>query len=103
MHSLRLDIDNSVYSQFLSFVKQFKQSEVSIIKDKKSAAIKFKSNLKEKIELLRVSPFMCEKSKYINNDNYRDLIFKGYTTIYKIEENQIKVLEIFKWEDRPFI
>ncbi|OHD98023.1 MAG: hypothetical protein A3E21_02355 [Sulfurimonas sp. RIFCSPHIGHO2_12_FULL_36_9] len=34
MHSLRLDIDNSVYSQFLSFVKQFKQSEVSIIEDK---------------------------------------------------------------------
>lgn len=34
MHSLRLDIDNSVYSQFLSFVKQFKQSEVSIVEDK---------------------------------------------------------------------
>ena len=34
MHSLRLDIDNSVYSQFLSFVKQFKKDEVSIIEDK---------------------------------------------------------------------
>jgi len=86
-----------------SFSKSLLNILAFISKDKKSAAIKFKSNLKEKIELLRVSPFMCEKSKYINNDNYRDLIFKGYTTIYKIEENQIKVLEIFKWEDRPFI
>ena len=34
MHSLRLDIDNSVYSQFLSFVKQFKKDEVSIVEDK---------------------------------------------------------------------
>ncbi len=33
MHSLRLDIDNSVYSQFLSFVKQFKKDEVSIVED----------------------------------------------------------------------
>lgn len=34
MHSLRLDIDNSVYSQFLSFVEQFKKDEVSIVEDK---------------------------------------------------------------------
>ena len=85
-----------------SFSKSLLNILAFISKDKKSAAIKFKGILKEKIELLRLSPFMCEKSKYINNDNYRDLIFKGYTTIYKIEENKIKVLEIFKWEDRPF-
>jgi hypothetical protein len=34
MHSLRLDIDNSVYSQVLSFVKQFKKNEVNIVEDK---------------------------------------------------------------------
>lgn len=34
MHSLRLDVDNSVYSQFLSFVKQFKQDEVNIVEDR---------------------------------------------------------------------
>ena len=34
MHSLKLDIDNSVYSQFLSFVKQFKKDEVNIIEDR---------------------------------------------------------------------
>jgi len=34
MHSLRLDIDNSVYTQFLSFVQQFKKDEVNIIEDK---------------------------------------------------------------------
>ena len=73
-----------------------------ISKDKKSSAIKFKNDLKEKIELLKISPSMC-RSKYINDERYRDLIFKGYTTIYKIEENQIKVLDIFKWIDKPQI
>ena len=87
------------------YEESFSKSLLSILtfisKDKKSSAIKFKNNLKEKTELLKLSPLMCRKSKYINNKNYRDLIFKGYTTIYKIEEEQIKVLDIFKWEDRP--
>jgi len=43
---------------------------------------------------------MCRKSKYIDDTNCRDLIFKGYTTIYKIQEDQIKVLDIFKWENK---
>ena len=84
-----------------SFSKSLFQIITFISKDKKSSAVKFKNNLKEKIELLKLSPFMCRKSKYINNENYRDLIFKGYTTIYKIEEKQIKILDIFKWEDKP--
>jgi plasmid stabilization system protein ParE len=83
-----------------SFSKSLLNILIFISKDKKSSAIKFKNNLKEKIELLKLSPFMSRKSKYINDENYRDLIFKGYTTIYKIEENQIKILDIFKWEDR---
>jgi len=84
-----------------SFSKSLFQIITFISKDKKSSAVKFKNNLKEKIELLKLSPFICRKSKYINNENYRDLIFKGYTTIYKIEEKQIKILDIFKWEDKP--
>lgn len=86
------------------YEERFSKSLLNILsfisKDKKSSAIKFKNNLKEKIELLRLSPFMCRKSKYIDDKNYRDLIFKGYTTIYKVEKEQIKVLDIFKWEDR---
>lgn len=86
-----------------SFSKSLLNIITFISKDKKSSAIKFKNDLKEKIELLKISPSMCRKSKYINNERYRDLIFKGYTTIYKIEENQIKVLDIFKWIDKPQI
>ena len=43
---------------------------------------------------------MCRASIYFEDSRYRDLIFKGYTVIYKVEENEIKILDIFKWQDR---
>jgi len=43
---------------------------------------------------------MCRKSLYFEDDSYRDLIFKGYTIIYKVEDDMIKVLDIFKWQER---
>ncbi len=72
----------------------------TIAKDKKSASKKFNNDLKDKIKLLLESPFMCRPSIYFEDKKYRDLIFKGYTIIYKVEENEIKVLDIFKWQDR---
>ena len=71
-----------------------------IAKDKKSASKKFNKDLKEKIKLLLKSPFMCRPSIYFEDKKYRDLIFKGYTVIYKVEDDEIKVLDIFKWQDR---
>jgi plasmid stabilization system protein ParE len=68
-----------------------------ISKDKKSAAIKLKQDLKLKIDLLSDSPFMCRASIYFKDERYRDLIFKGYTVVYKVEDEQIKILDIFKY------
>ena len=72
----------------------------TIAKDKISASRKFYKDLREKINLLLESPFMCRPSIYFEDKKYRDLIFKGYTIIYKVEESKIKVLDIFKWQDR---
>ena len=71
-----------------------------IAKDKKLASKKFNKDLKEKIKLLLQSPLMCRPSIYFEDKKYRDLIFKGYTIIYKVEDDEIKVLDIFKWQDR---
>lgn len=69
-----------------------------IAKDKKTAALNFKKDLKQKIELLKNSPYMCNQSIYFDEHDYRDLTFKGYTIIYKVENKFIKVLDIFKWQ-----
>ena len=71
-----------------------------IAKDKKSAAIKFEKELRDKFTNLKKYPFMYRKSVYIDDDSYRDLIHYGYTIIYKVEEKRILILEIFKWQDR---
>jgi len=84
------------------FEKSFSYSLLNIIryiaKDKKSAAINFKKELQNKISLLKKSPFMCPPSHYFENQDYRDLTFKGYTIIYKIEDDFIKILDVFKWQ-----
>lgn len=84
----------------ISFSEPLLQILTTIAKDKKSASKKFNKDLKETIKLLLESPFMCRPSLYFENTKYRDLIFKGYTIIYKVEDDEIKILDIFKWQDR---
>ncbi|MGE4455432.1 MAG: type II toxin-antitoxin system RelE/ParE family toxin [Arcobacteraceae bacterium] len=83
---------------------KFKKQLVSIIdyiaKDKKTAAQNFKSELQLKVTQLATFPKKCRKSYYADNENIRDLIFKGYTVVYEISENTIYVLDIFKWQDK---
>ena len=84
----------------ISFSEPLFKILTTIAKDKKSASIKFNKDLRDKINLLQESPLMCRASIYFEDDKYRDLIFKGYTIIYKVEDNKIKVLDIFKWQDK---
>ena len=71
-----------------------------IAEDKVSASHMFKKELKKKFELVVDNPKMYRASMYHENESYRDMVFMGYTAIYKIEDDRIKVLDIFKWVDR---
>ena len=86
------------------YEKQFRSAlkdiSTHIAKDKLSASYSFKKELKKRFELVAQNPKMCRASEYYESDNYRDLIFMGYTAIYKIEDDVIKVLDIFKWVER---
>ncbi len=88
------------------YESNFKYALIDILhfisKDKISASKNFKTELKNKIKFLKTNPTMYRASIYIKIENYRDLVFKGYTVIYKIDykTNCIKVLDIFKWMDK---
>ncbi len=71
-----------------------------IAKDKKSAALKFEKELEIKIQGVVNFPLKHRKSYYFNDESYRDLIYQGYIIIYKIQNDAILMLEIFKWQDR---
>ena len=83
----------------MQFKKSLREISLYIAKDKPTASENFNKDLKVKIEEMAENPRMYRASYYFDNENYRDLTFKGYTTIYKIdsEKDVISILDIFKW------
>ena len=47
-------------------------------------------------------PYKCRKSIYFTKENIRDLIFKGYTIVYKIDELKdiITIVGIKKYQKK---
>jgi plasmid stabilization system protein ParE len=62
-------------------------------------ARRFKSELIDKIKKLPHMPYKYRKSIYFDNEDIRDMIFKGYITVYKINQNQIVIVGISKYKD----
>ena len=83
---------------------RFLRELVSILRlireDKVSASVQFEKQLNKKIKNLLDFPYQYRASYYFDDKVYRDLIHQGYTVIYKVEEERIIILEIFKWQNR---
>lgn len=71
-----------------------------IAKDKISAARNFEHDLNAKLKNLPNAPHAYRMSNYFSDERYRDLTYKGYTVIYKITDEAIQVLDIFKWVEK---
>jgi plasmid stabilization system protein ParE len=80
-----------------SFENQLLQIVNYIAQDKVNASIKFANELEEQIVLIPDNPLKYRKSIYFNDENIRDMIYKGYTINYKInfKKNLIEILRIF--------
>lgn len=71
-----------------------------IAADKPAAAADFLDELLTRIQLLKTNPFQCRKSYYSDKPNVRDMVFKGYTVVYRVQEDRIEILKIFN-QNRP--
>jgi plasmid stabilization system protein ParE len=71
-----------------------------IARDNVSAAKAFRDGLKARIERVPQYPESCRRSLYFEDDTIRDMVFMGYTVIYRITPKEIRVLDIFKWQER---
>lgn len=82
------------------FINSFNNIWDYIAQDSKSRANKFKKEIKKLIENIHHMPYKCRKSIYFDDDNIRDLIFKGYTIVYKVDESkeQITIIGIKKYK-----
>jgi len=72
--------------------------------DNKQAAKSFKNALLSKVNSLIFMPYKFRQSIYSEDENIRDLIFKGYTVVYKIDKTKdlIIILGINKYKEIKF-
>ena len=77
-------------------LSEFQEELVDILdyisKDSLQKAIKFNNQLKEHIDAIVDMPFKHRKSIHFDDENIRDLIFKGYTTTYYIDMASDKII-----------
>jgi plasmid stabilization system protein ParE len=69
--------------------------------DNPVAARKFKNDLFKIINDLPKIALACRKSIYFDDENIRDLIFKGYTIVFRISEETIDVFGFVKYQQNP--
>jgi plasmid stabilization system protein ParE len=86
-----------------SFERKLKIQIGYIAADKPAAARKFKKDLYQRVNAVASHPLKSKKSIWSHDPNTRDLIFKGYTLIYKIDwdKEEILVFGFLKDQETP--
>jgi plasmid stabilization system protein ParE len=84
-----------------SFLKRLENQIEYISLDSPKRARKFKDDLLNRIKEIPQNPYKYRKSIYFENLDIRDLIFKGYTVVFRINENQIEVFGFVKYQKNP--
>jgi plasmid stabilization system protein ParE len=80
-----------------TFKSELKEVLVYIAKDKPTASLNFKNELKRYITEIPDNPFKYRPSFYFDDKNIRDMTFKGYTLVYEVnfEKDCIEILKMF--------
>ncbi|PID47113.1 MAG: plasmid stabilization protein [Proteobacteria bacterium] len=63
--------------------------------DSPNRALNFTHNLWRKIETIPFMPYRFRKKQNFNDENIRDLIYKGHTIPFEIREDIIIILDIY--------
>lgn len=61
----------------------------------------FKNELLSRIREIPSNPRRNRKSIYFKDDSVRDLIFKGYTIVYRINEETIEIFGLVNYQKNP--
>lgn len=82
-----------------SFLKRFESQLRFIANDSPKNALKFKNELLTQIRSLVSHPLKCRKSIYFDDESIRDLVYKGYTIVYRIAEDKIEIFGLTKYQE----
>lgn len=64
--------------------------------DSPQNAREFIKMLLDTIDQLAEQPFRCKASQYHTDGTYRQMTFKGYSVIYRVTEDLIFIMTVFK-------
>lgn len=84
-----------------TFLKRLENQIDYISKDSPKRARKFKNDLLSKIKEIPANPYRYRKSIYFDDKEIRDLIFKGYTVVFRITTDKIEVFGFVKYQNSP--
>lgn len=71
-----------------SFLQRLESQIEYISSDSPKRARKFKNDLLNRIREIPVNPYRYRKSIYFEQKEIRELIFKGYTVVFRISKHQ---------------
>ena len=89
-------------NQYIIIVEPEAQRDLELIytfisqNDTAVKAKTFLAELKARVQSLDTLPLRCRKSYYTDDKDTYDLIYKGYTVVFKIIDQSIHVLTIFR-------
>ena len=72
-----------------------------IAQDNPANSRKFKNDLFTLLKAILSNPQEHRKSIWYNDENIRDLIFKGYTIVFRINNDTIEVFGFVKYQNSP--
>jgi plasmid stabilization system protein ParE len=81
-----------------TFVNRLEIQLDYIAVDSPANARRFKNDLLKRIKAIPSNPFKHRKSIYFDDQNIRDLIFKGYTIVFRINNKTIEVFGFVKYQ-----
>lgn len=79
---------------YAEFIRQLDKQVDFIARDKPSAARGFKKDILKEVFLIGESPFSNRYSIYFDDRVHRDLMYKGYKVIYRVDEAKDTVFVI---------
>ena len=77
-----------------AYIKSLQETMQFISLDSKARALNFKHQLDTHIDDLDNMPFKFRKSIYFNDNNIRDLIFKGYIQLTIDEDSSVDEIKV---------
>lgn len=83
-----------IYTQ--KFMEELRNIADFIALDSQDKADEFSAKLKAEINKIYPMPYRFKMNEKLNREDTRNLIFKGYTIVFRIGKSEIKILAIFK-------